>query len=61
MKNGLVSIFTSLSLICVSLTMLIAFNVRDDLINGFSQFYKPNEIVIKKTDDSHKIISVFEK
>ena len=51
-KNGLVSIFTSLSLICVSLTMLIAFNVRDDLINGFSQFYKPNEIVIKNRNSN---------
>ena len=46
-KNALVSIFSSLSLICVSLTMLIAFNVKEELINGFSEFYKPNQIVIK--------------
>ena len=46
-KNFLVSMFTSLSLICVSLTMLISFNVKQELINGFSEFYEPNQVVIQ--------------
>lgn len=46
-KNIFITFFTSLSMICVSLIMLIGFNVKSELVNGFSKYYEPNEIVIR--------------
>lgn len=54
-KNFLVSLFTGLSLMCVSLTLLIGINVKDELVNGFSQFYEPNQIVIKNRSNANPI------
>lgn len=47
-KNGLLTFFTSLSIICISLTMLISFNVKESLLNGFSSFYEPNQVVVQR-------------
>ena len=46
-KNVLITIFTTLSLVCVSFTMLLSFNVKNSLIDGFSEFYEPNQLVIQ--------------